>query len=354
MKKITSVSLTSSLMGAAVQFLKNESMDCLVTQDGMVKLIKQLVNYKEEGKELYPEIYIFDDVEMIMKILPFSQHYYIGVGGRDSRTMLKALKKCAPLTEGDGGWSIFINRTNENQIEYGVFRAGTSLLSVSISDSLIFSDDEIEEVKAILIRQISDKLIEVSGMGNETLLISFGGNDEKDSSPIENQLKFVSSIVENVPVEIRERVSGFYKKIFDEVLKKGHGTLACVIDHKRKTLSKKLSDGIVLRNRIDVSKTVKALSDKNDLQANSELIGNFSLISGMMQSDGITIFTDKGEVAAYNIFVKHPQSIAKTNVSGGARSRTFMTLKNWIGSGIKGAYIQSQDGKIEYQLKDGK
>jgi hypothetical protein len=69
----------------------------------------------------------------------------------------------------------------------------------------------------------------------------------------------------------------------------------------------------------------------------------------MMQSDGITVFTDKGQVAAYNVFVKHPEQILKTPTDGGARSRTFLTLSDMIGKGLNAAYIQSQDGKIEYK-----
>ena len=44
-------------------------MQCLATQDGLPELISQLLYYKEEGKALYPEIYIFDDLELIKKIL---------------------------------------------------------------------------------------------------------------------------------------------------------------------------------------------------------------------------------------------------------------------------------------------
>ncbi|MBK8847508.1 MAG: hypothetical protein IPO27_13585 [Bacteroidetes bacterium] len=81
------------------------------------------------------------------------------------------------------------------------------------------------------------------------------------------------------------------------MLQKGHGTLACVISHKKKELPKKLQDGIALEQRINIPKVIAELLDKNDLQANSQLEGQFSLITGMMQSDGITIFTDNGEVA---------------------------------------------------------
>src|SRR5690606_17609619 len=132
------------------------------------------------GKDLFPKVYILDDINLVLKSLPMSQHCFIGQGEKTKDTMLRALKKCAPLTEAD--WSIYIQR-NEDNFSYGVFRAGTSLLSVSIEDSLI--NNGTEELKVILLHQISDKLIEVKGIQNEPLMINFGGREETPKSPIE-------------------------------------------------------------------------------------------------------------------------------------------------------------------------
>lgn len=336
------ISLRPVILGEAVSFLESEGMECLITQNGIVSLVNQLVNYREEGKDLFPNIYIVDNIELILQSLPLSQHCYIGQGEKTKETMLRALKKCAPLTEAD--WSIYIQRNPDN-FSYGVFRAGTSLLSVSIEDFLISNGTE--EIKVILLHQISDKLIEIKSVQNKPLLISFGGREETNKSPIENQSEFIKTIVKNVDQNIKEQTSNFYKKVFNEILKVGHGTLACAISGNKKTIPKKLEDGIVLKERINIPKIIKELLDKDDLQANSKLNGFYTIIIGMMESDGITVFSDMGEVVAYNVFIKHPESIAKTNTSGGARSRTFLTLCKLIGNGIESAYIQSQDGKIE-------
>jgi hypothetical protein len=342
MKNGKPISLRPVILGEAVSFLENEGMECLITQNGIVSLVNQLVNYREEGKDLFPKVYIVDDIDLVLQSLPMSQHCFIGQGEKTKETMLRALKKCAPLTEAD--WSIYIQRNGDN-FSYGVFRAGTSLLSVSIEDFLIINGTE--ELKVILLHQISDKLIEIKGVQNEPLMISFGGREETNKSPIENQFEFIKTIVKNVDSSIKEQTSNFYKKVFNEILKVGHGTLACTISGSKKTIPKRLEDGIILKQRINIPEIIKELLEKDDLQANSKLNGFFTIIIGMMESDGITVFTDKGEVAAYNVFVKHPDSIAKTNTSGGARSRTFLTLCKLIGKGLESAYIQSQDGKIE-------
>ncbi|MFW6002176.1 MAG: hypothetical protein ACOCQD_02450 [archaeon] len=347
MKNIKSISLKPHLVSASVEFLNQEDMDCLTTQDGLPELISQLVYYKEEGKSLYPEIYIFDDLDLVKKVLTNSQFCFIGTGDKSKATMLKALKKCAPLTEND--WAIFILR-KQNEFDFGVFRAGTSLLSVSISEALI--DDGTDDLKVILIHQVSEKLIEVRGIKADSLLISFSSQDGSKNSPTENQIKFIETIVSQVNQELKDPVINFFRKVFLEVLQKGHGTLACVISTKKKELPKKLQDGISLDQRINIPNIIKELLTNNDLQANSKLEGQFSLIIGMMQSDGITVFTDNGEIASYNVFVKHPEKLANTKTTGGARSRTFLTLCDLIGKGIESAYIQSQDGKIEF--KNGK
>lgn len=344
MKNTKPISIRPLLLGESVTFLSQESMECLITQDGLVELISQLVYYKEEGKSLYPEIYIFDDLELIKKVLPSSQFCFIGQGDKTKSTMLKALKKCAPLTE--GGWSIYILR-NVDTFEFGVFKAGTTILSVSISETLI--DNGTDSLKAILIHQVAERIIEVKGVKSDSLIISFGSQEDAEKSPTESQNDFIETIISNIDEDLKEPSRNFYKKLFLEVLQKGHGTLACVINSKKKDLPQKLQDGIQLKSKINIPNTIREVLDKNDLQANSILEGQFSLISGMMQSDGITVFKNNGEVVAYNVFVKHPEKLLKTSTSGGARSRTFITLCDLIGKGIESAYIQSQDGKIEHK-----
>ena len=347
MRNIKPITLRPLLISASVEFLGQEEMSCLMTQEGLPELISQLLYYKEEGKALYPEIYIFDDIELVKRILPNSQFCYIGSGEKNKATMLKALKKCAPLAE--NGWVIYILR-KEMEFEYGVFRAGTSILSIGISETLI--DDGADELKAILIHQVAEKLIEVKGIKADSLLVSYGNQESFNSSPINNLLKFIDTIVGRVKPELNDPSINFFKRVFLEVLQKGHGTLACVISSKKKELPKRLSDGIELKTKLCIPDVIHELLSNNDLQANSKLDGQFYLISGMMQSDGITVFTDNGEVAAYNVFVKHPEKLANSKTSGGARSRTYLTLCEMIGKGIESAYIQSQDGKIE--VKDGK
>lgn len=52
MKNTKPISLKQLLTGSSVDFLRQEEMQCLATQDGLPELISQLLYYKEEGKAL--------------------------------------------------------------------------------------------------------------------------------------------------------------------------------------------------------------------------------------------------------------------------------------------------------------
>jgi len=117
MKNIKPISLRAQLIGETVEFLSQENMECLITQEGLVDLINQLVYYKEEGRALYPEIDIFDNLDLVKKVVPTNQFCHIGSDTKTKDTMLKALKKCAPLSE--NGWAIYILR-KASSFEYGL------------------------------------------------------------------------------------------------------------------------------------------------------------------------------------------------------------------------------------------
>src|SRR5690554_5971001 len=112
MKSGKPISLRSVILGEVVTFLEREGMECLITQNGIVSVVNHLVNYKEEGKDLYPKVYILDDMDLVLQSLPLSQHCFIGDGEKSKETMLRALKKCAPLTDAD--WAIYIHRSLDN------------------------------------------------------------------------------------------------------------------------------------------------------------------------------------------------------------------------------------------------
>ncbi|MGY4384134.1 hypothetical protein ACVWYN_001160 [Pedobacter sp. UYP24] len=341
---IKSISLNSQLETELSEMLSNEGMECPHTQEGLIDLVNQISTYKEEGKSLFPEVYITDNLTTIKKSLTNTDFIKIGNGERLAKSVAKALKKCAPLAF--GGWCIYILR-NADDFEYGMFRAGATIISVPIFKNII--DDGDKEETLIGVRQIADKIVEVSGVKGHTLTINFGAMSLSGSSILDEQKSFIASITETVHPAIKDQLEIFFSRLFLYVTQNGHGNLCAVLDHT-KNYPRLLSDGILLENEVTMSETIRQLNEtvegRSILEINSKLNGSFNLIAGMMMSDGITIFSNNGTVIAYNVFIKHPKT-GNNDTSGGARSRTFAVLKQKLSRTIKSVYIQSQDGKTE-------
>lgn len=343
--EIKSISIKTSLQGEIIPFLQVANMECLITQQAIVELTNKIVHYQEEGHPLFPEVFIIDDLELIAKVLTPFECYRIGESQKTSATMMTALKKCAPLT--GNGWAIYVLRKPDS-FEYGIFRSGSSILSISSAEALI--DRGSPEIKAILIHQIAERVVEIRNYIAKSIIVDYGSGAGYKHETSNEQNEFINAIVSKVDFSIRDQITNFYYKVFSNVIQRGHGTLACVIDYKRKVLPERLQDGIILTKRIDVASQVyERNSGIDDAAADSKLLGTFSLISGMMLSDGITIFTNNGSVFAYNVFIKHSQKMNKTSNSGGARTRTYLSLCEMVGKDLQASFIQSQDGKIEFK-----
>lgn len=341
-----SISLRDHLQGKIVEFLKKEDMSCLITQQGIIELINAIALYKEEGKNLFPEIFIIDDLQIFQNVLKPFTSYKIDSGEKSAETMFTALKKCAPLTEGNS-WSIYILRRNDS-FEYGIFRYGEHILSIDASKILM--EDVENNPHIINIRQLTEKTVMVSGTITVPLIINFGINPAGDLSFLDNKTDFIKLIINGVNNIYKDQTENFFSRVFNDVLQKSHGILAVVIDHKKKEVPKFLSDGIKLTEKIDTQSYISQLITKNDLTSSFSLEGCASLISGMLLSDGITVFDTQGNIRAYNVFIKFPRRNIK-EISGGARERTFEYLCTKINNGIIAAFFQSQDGKTKFKGK---
>ena len=303
-------------------------------EDTIPIIVSQLLFYREEGKFLYPDVYMITD-EDALKILPGFNKYKIAEGKREDKDIVKkAIKKCAPLCE--NSWSVYILVT-DSKIEYGLFSFQESVVSVHREDAILNTDSDTPIVFSI--RILRDKLILVRAR-KEKLYVYFDVTDENEVVNVEElQSNFITSIVSSLDADKIEPVANFLSRLFTHVYRYGHGTLACVID-KDAPVEDTFKDGILLSSPINI---VADFSDKGKWIPVLE--GVFELISGMMQSDGITVFTNDGKVKAYNVFLEmNEKTSGKGKVTGGARNRAFNALCQI--DGVVAAFMQSQDGKI--------
>jgi hypothetical protein len=343
----TTLSLREQLDGAVVEFLGSEGMTCPKTRDGLVMLINALGHYREEGKELFPEVFVFDNLRNALSILPESEYVEIGMEGKHASTMAKALKKCAPLAR--RGWAVYIER-RQTKFGYGLFRCGSTVLSLPPAELLITRGDP--AIPVFMLRQVAENVIQVSGFSHSSLLVHFGATKEIEVSPLPRLKEFVGCVIRDVPGEINEQSASFFTGVLSGVLRAGHGTLAAVIPARRRTVPKVFRDGIILSPRISVGDKIKEVLAKSDCSSNAKLQACSALITGMLLSDGITVFGSDATVRAYNVFVKHPKT--SESAVGGARTRTFKVMSGLLRGDLIGALIQSQDGRVEFRGKKRK
>jgi hypothetical protein len=337
------VSLRDHVKGAVVEFLDQAGMPCLKTQDGLVTVINSLTRYTEEGKVLFPEVFVFDDLALVLKILGSGECVVIGEGVREPSTMGNALKRCAPLAR--GGWSVYIER-RANTFAYGVLRCGTSALSLSAAELLVDKGDA--ECPVLVLRQIGKNLIEAKSASQSHLIIHFGTTKEGEGSVLPLLDVFLEALVENVSGDVQEQSGSFYRKIFLEVMRAEHGTLAAIMPARRNAIPSRFREGVTPSPPISIPDRVRELAKKADSESQIRLEASGTMVVGMLLSDGITLFGSDGTVRAYNIFVKHPRAKESGGRPlGGARTRTFNMMSGLVGTQLSAAFMHSQDGHIE-------
>ena len=337
------VSYKNVLLGEISVFLDKNDMSCKATTYGVCELVCRVLNYKEESKALFPEIYIIDNADSLKMLSGGDMdRVTLGIGDKTPEMMLKALKKGAPLCE--RYWAIYILRLPDiNQIEYGVFKKEDSLVSLSSADMI---NAELGASSHIIqLQQITSDIILLKGCASEPMLIQFGP-EELTFSPLESIDDYVKMIIHKLKEGGNsEKAKLFLKRIFYDVKENGHGTLSCVVDSE-KDFPSFLNDGVILKTPVDIISTISEMPDNNSLEA------LFSLISGMLKCDGIAVFSDDARLLAYNVFIRLEDLKEDEKTSGGARSRTYLQLKKKVALGdLAAAYIQTQEGKIDYYGK---
>ena len=253
-----SVSVHDHLSDALGTILMSAKFPRRQTKGVLTSLIGLVANYREEGQQLFPEVFLFEHLEEILKSLPNSERVIIGLGPQTPSTLGLAIKRCAPLAQ--FGWSIYVCLREKISFEYGLLRSGLTALSISAPEQLIDEGDE--GLPAIMIRQISSHTIEVAGPNRSRLRVLFGAAERGGQDPFVETRKFCDSIVRHIPPGLTEQVGRFYWRIFDRVLKSGHGCLAVVLKSKKRTLPKRLRDGVLIEPSLDVAGRVSAVLEE--------------------------------------------------------------------------------------------
>jgi hypothetical protein len=197
-----------------------------------------------------------------------------------------------------------------------------------------------------MLRQIAENVILVSGFSRSSLLVHFGATDTVEISPLPKLNNFVDAMIRDIPEDVREQAATFYSNVLSGVLRASHGTLAGVIPGAKRAVCQKFKDGIALSPAVSVSARIRDVLTAPNCSSNSKLQACSALITGMLLTDGITLFGSDGTVRAYNVFIKHPRGT--DTAVGGARTRTFNIMRGLLGTHLVAALMLSQDGRVEY------
>lgn len=336
-KKSITVTFRDHIADHIENFSKKEGLDCEKTRALLSYLSGAIVHYREEGVEMSPAVVVTTDIRAFLDPLPGAVTYKIGELPLDASFGSKILKECAPLF--GPAWSIYIERTSSEALEYGVFSYFRLPSAPSIEDSLPLTSASF----GMLMRKSGTSGVEFRGAkGNIlTLVFSTHRGPKNGSDPIG---RFARHCVSDVSEGAAQVLADYLRRMLTNLLNGSHGTILVCRTAGRKAEIRQIRDAVVLNPAIDFGELL-AVTGGNDVSSLLMLLRSEELLAGLMKSDGMVMFDTKGRVTAYRAFYKSSNAgKGDAPVVGGARRRAFEGVKALIPSRLAAALFRSQDG----------
>ncbi|MGL1958293.1 MAG: hypothetical protein OCD00_13355 [Colwellia sp.] len=342
-------SLRSHVLNLIGSFLYREKFptyDYLV--DGILNLIDSTSSYREEGEELYPEIFITDKIESVLETLPFCKNVEIDTKPATVSEFSNALKLCAPLSR--NGWVIYIN-VGESDISYGVVSSEISELSPTFRTQAVGElSQNGEDYSIAYLQNVGNKTVLLTG-SEASSLICLTLNDRGTAHGHE-LTELCGSITDGIGEPYKDISNSYFQKLIGNALIVGHGNLIGVVSDTEESISLlkgRHSDGIYLSKPIDMHELLASSEIEKTREACTSNMLFSSLLESMLNHDGMTVLTTTGKVLGYHVFVK-PQGNEEENLVGGARTRAFEIMKT---SGcFECCFYKSQDGNEKLWSKN--
>ena len=333
---MTNITFRTQLLGGVSNFCK-ESQLSLVTPDFLVELVARLVGYQEESVKLTPQVYLTDDIDLLTGMLPGGDKIDLATTGIDEIGVEEMLKLSAPLAVGD--WRVFGQRSGKD-MRFGLFRGSSSPISVNVDDIILMDQKETAVVKA---HQVAHDCVEILNSQGSHHHVFFNHSKEDTPPPFQHTENLVDAITRRVEQREKGAVQSFLTRTIVTALRKSHGSILAVTNMSRppKFLSK---DAVLLNDPLDFPAMIKALRTE-DLSPDF-LERKANLLEGMLCSDGITLFDERGRLLGYRCFI---QISGKQAVVGGARRRAFNALHDHLSKGLAAVFMQSQDGWSDFK-----
>lgn len=358
MAEHNTVSMQESTTGAVTQFMEREGCECLQSIKLLAFLAGALQRYEEEGVVLSPRVLLCNNIDSFARSLPGGRFLLVGKLDFNSDSGKYVLKQCATLSR--GGWIVFVERNPAGtEARFGVLSFLASPTSVELRDMVTLERDPSlgDPEMAVLVEQVDPKTILLSGSRGNTLRIAFSTTRKMtdDFLPIQRFSKLCCSGVAGA------EFLGFFQSLLRRSLNESHGTILVCRSSGPVTKVKGMKDAVLLSPPLDLRDAFMAYKTVGDADSILELQRSEALFVGMLQSDGIIVFDDRGAVTAYRVFFREARIAAPKGAQsaksrkkapapvGGARRRAFEGLKGLVGQELQGALFRSQDGVTEFE-----
>jgi len=337
-------SLRETILSQIGSFLFEEGFQSQqYIKEGIFEIINLISDYQEEGRVLFPEILITNDLALLKTIPDFKVK--IGEQSITIESFKKIIKYCAPLCTSE--WIIYIEVKN-GMLKYGVTCAELtettpSLYKQSVGEMKL----DIPGCNVAYIHNIGKKTVRVKGLRN-SITVSLSLNDISEIS-----INEIGTLADQICKDVllkKEVARNFIEKIISDGFKEGHGNLIGVVKNspeKIENLRNHFQEGIYLPEPIDLLALLLAFETEKSGENSVALRQHAAIVKSMCNNDGIAIFTTDGKLIAYHIIVNKnfiPDEAKKT-ISGGARTQAFFNMKH--SNAFEFGLIKSQDGPIK-------
>ncbi len=318
----------------------------------LLRIISKFSTYEEEENRILPTIIVGCNIDDLFKSMPEIKFIQIKECKEEGDEIGIILKSIFPFC--NNGWIAYIDKCSDS-LSYGVLRAFNNVGSLSIKEH-IFDDehnlslfpDDIQGM--VYISALSKSEVLLKGLRTPGWIIDTSFTDDDEKEYVEDCLdEFSDDILRNYNGEYKEQIKNSLLQLFRLALQKVHGTICVVVKHgvDMSTMDFIGTDLLLLPKPINIHEYIVNAVQNNDATTASAYYGISSLFLEMMNIDGITIVDTKGNILAYNAFVK----IEGESLHGGARRRAAKYIIDHSSNDVVGVYFQSQDGNIFYKRK---
>ncbi len=339
----TAYSVRQSLQGALQDYVRESGFQNVRTEDIVRELVCALASYSEEGTPLFPEVYVILSHTSLATLSPGSQRVILGLAPFEGEEVPRILKDAANLAR--EGWSIYI--TNEGdysgKIEFGLFRS----LKIAVASS---SEEQMRGIGAtqpiILVRNRGRLVVELLNSQGKIFTVALTSAVAAPSELSSHVQSFCKALSPDSNGDDFAQFQPYASRFLEGVLQHCHGTLLAVaplgiLTNRPPTLS----DGVWLAQPLQWLRTHATARTNNTADALSDLQAIESLLEGMIDCDGLVVFSDDGSLCGFRVFLQPTEEeLDELSLSGGGRRRTYNLMRLRLGRAFSSVLFRSQDG----------